>query len=181
MSQTDPFADLKKRQRELWSTFAPTAVFTTPVAAQLVAFAQITAGERVLDVGTGTGVVAITAARAGARVSAVDLTPPLLEHALEKGRVAGVDVAWHEGDAEQLPFPDGAFDVVVSQFGHMFAPRPEVAIAEMRRGRSPGGPGGFSPWPPEEVVGRTFMTVGRFAPPPPPGATPPPLWGKTDV
>ncbi len=130
----DPFAELKKRQREMWESFAPTAMFTTPVAGHLVKFARIVSGETVLDVGTGTGVVAITAARAGAQVSALDLTPELLEQARENARVARrEDIVWTEGDAEQLPYPDAAFDVVLSQFGHMFAPRPEVAVSEMRR------------------------------------------------
>ena len=81
MNQSDPFADLKKRQRELWVSFTPTATFTTPVAAHLVKFAGIAAGEHVLDVATGTGVVAITAARAGAQVTGLDMTPALLEQA----------------------------------------------------------------------------------------------------
>ena len=74
----DPFATLKARQREMWASFGPTAMFTTPPAAHLVGFARVGAGERVPDVGTGTGVVAVTAARAGARVTALDLTPELL-------------------------------------------------------------------------------------------------------
>jgi 2-polyprenyl-3-methyl-5-hydroxy-6-metoxy-1,4-benzoquinol methylase len=82
MSQ-DPFAELKQRQREMWSTFAPTAMFTTPVAGHLVKFAGIEPGRAVLDV--GTGVVAITAARAGARVTALDLTPELLSPATRPG------------------------------------------------------------------------------------------------
>src|SRR5882762_8838059 len=96
----DPFAELKKRQREMWASFAPTAMFTTPVAGHLVKFAGIHAGEAVLDVGTGTGVVAITAARAGARVTALDLTPELLEQARENSRIAQrEDIVWTEGDA----------------------------------------------------------------------------------
>ena len=179
MSQLDPFAELKKRQREMWASFAPTAMFTTPVAAQLVKFADITAGERVLDVGTGTGVVAITAARAGGQVTALDLTPALLEQARENARIAQrPEIVWKEGDAEQLPYPDASFDVVVSQFGHMFAPRPDVAVAEMRRMLKPGGRVVFATWPPEHFVGRLFAFVARHSPPPPAGVAPPPQWGN---
>jgi SAM-dependent methyltransferase len=178
---SDPFSRLKAQQREMWATFAPTAMFTTQPAARLVAFAGIQPGDRVLDVGTGTGVAAITAARRGARVSAVDLTPALLEHARENARIAGVDVEWKEGDAEQIPFPDGAFDIVVSQFAHMFAPRPDVVVGELRRVVAPGGRVAFSTWPPDEFVGRMFMFVGRNSPPPPPGAAPPPQWGDRRV
>ncbi|MEQ1911426.1 MAG: class I SAM-dependent methyltransferase [Vicinamibacterales bacterium] len=181
MTQSDPFAELKNRQREMWSTFAPTAMFTTPVAGQLVKFANIRPGERVLDVGTGTGVVAVTAARAGAKVDGMDLTPVLLEQARLNSRIAGVDVTWTEGDAESLPYPDGSFDLVLSEFGHMFAPRPEVAVAEMRRVLKPGGRVAFATWPPEHFVGRMFAYIGRNSPPPPPGAAPPPLWGNPAV
>jgi SAM-dependent methyltransferase len=182
MSKTaDPFADLKARQREMWSSFAPTATFTTPVAAHLVAFAGIQKDDRVLDVGTGTGVAAITAARTGAWVTGLDLTPGLLEVAQENSRLAGLEVEWMQGDAENLPFPDGRFDVVLSQFGHMFAPRPDVAVAEMRRVLKPGGRVAFATWPPEHVVGRIFAFVGKNSPPPPPGAAPPPLWGNPGV
>ena len=89
-STVDPFADLKTRQREMWASFAPTAAFTTPVAAHLVEFAEVKPSETVLDVGTGTGVVAITAARAGASVTGLDLTPTLLDVARENARVAGL-------------------------------------------------------------------------------------------
>jgi len=178
MSQ-DPFAELKQRQREMWTSFAPTAMFTTPTAGHLVNFARIASGEAVLDVGTGTGVVAITAARAGAKVMALDLTPGLLEHARENARIAKQeDIAWTEGDVEQLPYPDASFDVVLSQFGHMFAPRPEVAIAEIRRVLRPHGRIAFATWPPEHLVGRMFAFVGRHSPPPPAGASPPAQWGS---
>ena len=175
----DPFAELKKRQREMWASFAPTAMFTTPVAGHLVKFAGIVEGETVLDVGTGTGVVAVTAARAGARVTAIDLTPELLAEARENARIAQQeDIVWTEGDAEQLPYPDASFDVVLSQFGHMFAPRPDVTMAQMRRVLKPGGRIAFATWPPEHCIGRMFAFVGRHSPPPPPGASPPPQWGN---
>lgn len=182
MNQSDPFADLKKRQREMWASFAPTAMFTTPVAAQLVKFAGIASGENVLDVGTGTGVVAITAARAGARVTGLDLTPALLEQARENARIAQMEqIVWTEGDAENLPYSDASFDVVVSQFGHMFAPRPEIVVAEMRRVLKPGGRVAFATWPPEHFIGRMFAFVGRNSPPPPPGAAAPPQWGSPAI
>jgi SAM-dependent methyltransferase len=175
----DPFAELKARQREMWASFTPTASFTTPVAGELVRFARIAPGEHVLDVGTGTGVVALTAARAGARVMALDLTPALLTQARENARIAGLDtIEWTEGDAERLPYPDASFDVVVSQFGHMFAPRPEVALGEMRRVLKTGGRVAFATWPPEHFVGRMFSFIGRNSPPPPAGAAPPPSWGN---
>jgi SAM-dependent methyltransferase len=178
----DPFADLKNRQREMWATFTPTAMFTTPVAAQLVKFAGIVSGENVLDVGTGTGVVAITAARSGARVTGLDLTPALLDHARENSCIAGMEnIVWTEGDAESLPFPDASFDVVLSQFGHIFAPRPETALAEMRRVLKPDGRVAFATWPPEHFVGAMFAFIGRNSPPPPAGAAPPTQWGNPTV
>jgi SAM-dependent methyltransferase len=174
----DAFAALKARQREMWASFAPTATFTTPVAGHLVEFAGVAPGEKVLDVGCGTGVVAVTAARRGARVWGLDLTPALLEAARENGALAGcADIAWTEGDAEALPYADAAFDVVLSQFGHMFAPRPGVAMAEIRRVLKPDGRIAFATWPPEHLVGRIFDFVGRHSPPPPPGAAPPAQWG----
>ena len=94
----------------MWAPFSPTAMFTTPVAAQVVKFAGIAAGEHVLDVATRTGVVAITAARAGAQVAVLDLTPALLEQG-ENARIAHAEqIVWTEGDAEQLPYPDASFD-----------------------------------------------------------------------
>ena len=179
MSTSDPFAELKKRQREMWASFSPTAMFTTPVAGHLVKFAEVVAGESVLDIGTGTGVVALTAARAGAKVIGLDLTPELLEDARQNARIASIEgIEWTEGDAENLPYPDASFDLVLSQFGHMFAPRPDVAIAQIRRVLKPGGRIAIATWPPEHFTGRMFALVGRHSPPPPQGASPPPQWGN---
>jgi SAM-dependent methyltransferase len=177
----DQFAQFKESQKQGWAHFAPLEAFTTPPAARLVRHARVTAGQRVLDVACGTGVVAITAAAAGARVSALDLTPQLLERARENAQTVKVEVEWREGDAEQLPFGDAAFDVVLSQYGHMFAPRADVALSEMLRVLKPGGTIAFSTWPPELFVGRTFMLIGRYVPPPPQGVAPPPLWGDPNV
>src|SRR5580698_1524572 len=129
----DPFEAFKSAQKQVWMHFAPYEAHTTPSAARLVKRAGVRSGQRVLDVCCGTGVVSVTAAVRGARVTGLDLTPELLERARENARTANVEIDWHEGDVEKLPFADAAFDVVLSQYGHIFAPRPELAIAEMLR------------------------------------------------
>lgn len=180
MPAADPFAKFKDAQRQGWSHFGPLALFTTPPAARLVRFAGVRAGQRVLDVGGGTGVVAVTAARLGATVTGSDLTPELLEQARHNAEIAQVSVDWREADVEALPFADGEFDVVLSQFGHMFAPRPALAAAEMLRVLKAGGTIAFSTWPPDHLVGRMFTLTARHAPPPPPGASSPVLWGEPE-
>lgn len=177
----DPFEQFKAMQRASWAFFGPLAMFTTPSAARLVRFAGVKAGQRVLDVGSGTGVVAITAARLGANVTGADLTPELLEQARHNAAIAETSVEWREADVERLPFADGQFEVVLSQFGHMFAPRPEVAVAEMLRVLAPGGTIAFSTWPPDHFVGRLFSLTARYAPPPPPGVAPPVQWGDPET
>ena len=115
----DVLDKFKAAQRAGWAFFAPLQMYTTVPAARLAHHAGIGGGMRVLDVACGTGVVAVTAARMGARVTGLDLTPELLEVARTNAALAGVTIDWREGDVEQLPFDAGAFDVVVSQFGHM--------------------------------------------------------------
>jgi SAM-dependent methyltransferase len=177
----DAIAKFKEAQRQGWKHFAPLEAFTTPPAARLVKFANVRAGQDVIDVGCGTGVVAITAARIGARVRGVDLTSELLERARENARIANLEIDFREGDAEALPFDDAAFDVVISQFGHMFAPRPEVAIAEMLRVLKPSGTIAFATWPPELLIGSSFKLVASYMPPPPPGVSSPPQWGDIAI
>ncbi|MGH8462416.1 MAG: class I SAM-dependent methyltransferase [Stenotrophobium sp.] len=177
---TDPFAQFKAVQREAWALFSPLAAFTTPAAASLVEFAEVHAGESVLDVACGTGVVGVTAARRGARVRGLDLSPALLEDARRNAAVIGAGIEFLEGDAEALPYADASFDVVLSQFGHMFAPRPEIAIAEMLRVLKPGGRIAFSTWPPELIIGRMFALISSYLPPPP-DVAPPPAWGDVHV
>jgi len=181
MGNDDPFAKFKAMQREGWKLFTPLATFTTPPAAHLVNFAGVAKGDKVLDVACGTGVVAVTAARRGAQVKALDLSPVLLEEARKNAALAQVQIEFTEGDAEALPYKDGEFDVVLSQFGHMFAPRPEVAIRQMLRVLKPGGRIAFSTWPPDFMIGRVFQTVAKYLPPPPAGVAPPPLWGDPAV
>ncbi len=175
---TDPFAQFKAAQRESWALFSPLATFTTLGAASLVDFAEIGKGEAVLDVACGTGVVAITAARRGARVRGMDLSPVLLEDARRNAAVIKAEIEFLEGDVEVLPYADATFDVVLSQFGHMFAPRPEIAIAEMLRVLKPGGRIAFSTWPPEMMIGRMFALTAAYLPPPA-GVAPPGAWGET--
>lgn len=177
----DPIAKFKEAQRQGWKHFSPLEALTTPPAARLVKFAKVRSDQNVLDVACGTGVVAITAARIGARVRGVDLTPELLERARENAKIARFEIDFYEGDAEALPFGDDEFDVVLSQFGHMFAPRPEVAIGQMLRVLKPGGTIAFSTWPPELLIGSSFALVGCYVPPPPPGTSPPPQWGDTAI
>jgi SAM-dependent methyltransferase len=179
----DSLAQFKQAQKESWKHFAPMEVFTTAAAARLVRFAGIAKGTRVLDVGCGTGVVAITAARLGAHVKAMDLTPQLLDRARENAGIAKVHVEWFEADVEQLPFGDEEFDAVVSQFAHMFAPRPEVAIAEMLRVLRSTGTIAFATWPPELLSGHTMALQARYTPPPPPGVAPPSPthWGDPNI
>lgn len=177
----DQFDSFKAAQKQGWTHFAPLQAITTIPASQLVKRAGIHAGQRVLDVACGTGVVSITAARRGARVTGLDLTPELLEVARENSFIAQVEIEWREGDVEKLPFVDATFDVVVSQYGHIFAPRPEVAIGEMLRVLKPGGTIAFSTWPPELFVGRVFTLIASYMPPPPPGVAPPAQWGDVNV
>lgn len=129
----DSFEAFKAAQKQGWAHFAPLEMVTTLPAARLVKFAGVKPGQQVLDVACGTGVVAVTAARIGASVTALDLTPELLQRARQNAEIAGVKVDWHEGDVEKLPFGGAQFDVVLSQFGHMFALRPALAISEMLR------------------------------------------------
>jgi SAM-dependent methyltransferase len=183
-ANADPFAKFKAAQRDAWAVFAPVEIFTTPPAAKLVKFAQVAPGQKVLDVACGTGVVGVTAARRGAKVSGLDLSPVLIERARKNAGIAGVDIDFVDGDAEVLPYPDASFDVVLSQFGHMFAPRPGVVVQEMLRVLKAGGRIAFSTWPPEHFTGRMFAFISRNMPPPPSGASlpaPPPLWGDPNV
>lgn len=120
----------------------------------------------------------IPAAERGAEVAASDLTPELLEPGRRRAETAGVELEWVEADAENLPFADESFDVVMSAIGVMFAPHHQPAADELVRVTRPGGRIGLLSWTPEGMIGGLFRTMGPFAPPPPPSAQPPPLWGS---
>ncbi|MDW5595805.1 class I SAM-dependent methyltransferase [Conexibacter stalactiti] len=181
MASTDVDSELKGRHRKMWASGdypAMVETFLTPLGPRLVEACGIGPGMDVLDVAAGTGNAAIPAALAGARVTASDLTPELLEAGRARAEALGADLDWVEADAERLPFADGSFDVVISAIGVMFAPHHERSASELVRVCRPGGTIGLLSWTPEGQIGNLLKTIGPFAPPPPPGAQPPPLWGS---
>jgi len=178
-----PDSELKTRHRAMWASGDyPSMVetFLLPLGPRLVEACGIGAGMRVLDVAAGTGNASIPAAERGAQVTASDLTPELLEAGRSRAEAAGLELDWVTADAEQLPFEDGSFDVVMSSIGAMFAPHHQAVADELARVCRPGGTIGMLNWTPEGMIGALFRTMGPFAPPPPPGAQPPPLWGGED-
>jgi ubiquinone/menaquinone biosynthesis C-methylase UbiE len=171
------------KHRALWASgdYPAVAADLIPgLGATLVEAAGVTAGQRVLDVGAGTGNAAIPAALTGADVVASDLTPELLAAGERIAAGRGAHLQWVEADAQAMPFEDGEFDTVLSCVGVMFAPFHERAAAELLRVCRSGGTIGLLSWTPEGFVGRLFATMKPFAPPPPPGASPAPLWGRED-
>jgi ubiquinone/menaquinone biosynthesis C-methylase UbiE len=187
---TDPTSDpnaadraLKARHRAMWALgdYPAVAADVIPeLGPVLVAAAGVRAGDRVLDVAAGSGNAAVAAALTGARVTASDLTPELFDAGRAFADRHGVTLEWEEGDAEALPYDDGAFDVVLSCVGVMFAPHHQPAADELVRVCRPGGTIGLLSWTPEGFIGQMFATMKPYAPPPPPGAQPPPLWGDED-
>jgi len=144
----------------------------------LVEACAIRAGQRVLDVATGTGNVALRAAQKGAHVVASDLTPENFPNGQREAAAAGLEVEWIDADAESLPFGNGEFDVVTSSFGAIFAPDQQRVADEMLRVCRPGGTIGMANFTPEGLAAEFFGLFGRYAPPPPNGALPPVLWGS---
>ncbi|PAU89257.1 SAM-dependent methyltransferase [Kocuria sp. WN036] len=154
--------------------------FLLPLGPRLVGAAGVTAGQRVLDVGAGNGNASLPAAATGARVTAGDLTPELLDDGRRRAAVAGLDLEWVEADAEHLPFEDASYDVVMSSIGAMFAPHHQQTADELVRVTRPGGTLALLSWTPAGLVGELFRTMKPFAPTPPPGVQPPPLWGSEE-
>lgn len=175
-------AAFKQMQRKTWSSgdYPDVAQLIEPAAGHLVEAAGVQSGQKVLDVATGSGNVALIAAGRGANVTGLDLTPELFDAARRRAAEAGVECEWVEGDAEELPFADESFDTVLSAFGTMFAPRHEVAAAELARVTRPGGTIAVAAWTPEGTNGQMFRTVGAHMPPPPPELKPPFLWGSEE-
>lgn len=183
MSTASFDSELKARHRAMWASGdypAMVETFLLPLGPTLVDACGIEPGMRVLDVAAGTGNAALPAAARGACVVASDLTPQLLDAGRSHAESLGLDLEWVEADAEQLPFPDDDFDVVMSCIGAMFAPHHQQVADELVRVCRPGGTIGMLNWTPEGMIGGLFRTMGPFAPAPPPGAQPPPLWGSED-
>jgi SAM-dependent methyltransferase len=152
------------------------------ISSHLVNSINVQPGEEVLDIACGNGNTAITAGRIGANVTGIDITSELLELAAEEAKIAQVDgISWREGDAQNLPFEDESFDVVLSTFGHMFAPQPDLVAKEMIRVTKKGGRIGFATWPPELVIGSIFKVNGKYLPKPVNSPPSPILWGVPEV
>lgn len=177
----DAGRQLKSAHRQMWALgdyhrFATSTVWQLgPV---LVEACGISAGQRVLDVAAGTGNVAIRAAKTGARVVAADLTPVNFEAGRRAAAAEGVEIEWHEADAESLPFEDAQFDVVASCFGAMFGPDHRAVARELLRVCRSGGVVGMMNFTADGASGEFFDLLGQYAPPPPPGVRPPLLWGS---
>jgi len=137
---------------------------------------DIKPGMRVLDVACGTGNTAIPEAKKGADVTGVDIASNLIEQARARAEAEGVKAKFDVGDAEDMHYPNAAFDAVVTMFGAMFAPRPDVTASEMKRVCKSGGFIAMANWTPEAFTGEMFK-IGAKHVPPPPAMSPPLEWG----
>src|SRR5438105_3789758 len=160
-------AALKSKLRDAWMAgdFGVNARYAEEEEEQFVTRLQLAAGTKVLDVACGTGNTAIPAALAGAKVVGVDIASNLLVQARERARKAGVKIDFQEGDAEQLSFPDSCFDIVISVFGAMFAPRPDKVASEFLRVCRPGGRIAMANWTPAGFVGKMSALNAKHFPP----------------
>jgi SAM-dependent methyltransferase len=178
-TETDP---LTERVRATWTAgdFGRIAKGYERGAAEFVARLGLRSGESVLDVACGTGNLALPAARAGAAVAGIDIAPNLIAQAQANAAADGVRVAFEVGDAERMPYPDGAFGTVVTMFGAMFAARPERAAAELLRVTRPGGRIAMASWTPTGFIDEMLRTTVRHVPAPA-GVPSPLLWGDEDA
>ncbi len=171
-------AAVKTRQQAAWSAGDYAVVGTTLqiVGESLCEALDLRAGERVLDVAAGNGNATLAAARRWCDVVSTDYVPMLLERGRARASAEGLTVQFEQADAENLPYPDHSFDVVLSTFGVMFTPDQEKAASEMARICKPGGRIGLANWTPTSLVGELFKLIGRYVPPPA-GVRSPALWG----
>jgi SAM-dependent methyltransferase len=176
------FEELKERQRLAWGAapFEHVAAQGANIHDHLVRELDPRPDEEWLDVATGTGAVAVRAARAGAQVTGLDLAPPLVETAKRLAAEEGLQITYEVGDAERLPYRDGSFDVVSSSFGAIFGPDHAAVAHELARVCRPGGRLGLAVWEPEGGIGDFMRIVAGFQPPPPEGAGNPLDWGREE-
>jgi SAM-dependent methyltransferase len=174
-------AAIKQRQQATWSSGDYHMIGTQIlIVSELVIEAlDVHSTDRVLDVATGSGNAALAAARRGCTVVGVDYVPALLEQARRRAVAEAVEVAFVEGDAENLPYGDGTFQIVSSVFGAMFAPDQEKTASELARVCQPGGRIGLVAHTPDGFIGQLFKVIGRHVPPPA-GLRSPILWGTED-
>lgn len=181
---TEPTAleELKAKQQQIWGSgdYGRVAWITVPIAHELVEAVDLRPGSRVLDVATGTGHVALQAARTFCDVTGIDYVPALIDVARRRAEAEGLPVDFQVADAEALPFADGSFDVVLSAIGVMFSADQHRAAGELVRVCRPGGRIGVASWTPAGFVGAMLKTVGKHVPPPP-AAQPPTRWGTEET
>ena len=173
---------LKTRLKATWMSgdYGHFATYLEAGALNFLSRINIEPGARVLDVACGAGQTAIPMSRAGAKVTGVDIATNLIEQARARARAEHLDVRFEEGDAEMLPYPDGSFDIVLSLIGAMFAPRPELVAAELKRVCQPGGKIIMGNWTPAGFVGQMFKIHGQHVPPP--ALMPSPVkWGDEEI
>ena len=182
MEMTPEMEGLKARLKATWMSgdYAHFATYLEPGALEFLSRIPIEPGARILDVACGAGQIAIPMSRAGAKVTGVDIATNLIEQARARAQAEGLDARFDEGDAEMLPYADGSFDIVVSLIGAMFAPRPELVAAELKRVCRPGGKIIMGNWTPTGFVGQMFKVHGKHVPPP--AIMPPPVkWGDEET
>src|SRR5512143_572063 len=172
------FAGIKAKQQATWASgdFAVIGTTLQIVGESLAEAINVRAGERVLDVAAGNGNATLAAARRFAQVTSTDYVPALLDKGAARAAAEGLQVAFQFADAEDLPFGDGSFDVVLSTFGAMFTPDHTRPAREMLRVLRDGGRIGLANWTPEGFIGQLFKVVGAYLPPPA-GLRSPALWG----
>ncbi len=178
---TKEFTELKGRLKATWEAgdFAEVAKHIGATAEQFVERLDIEPGMKVLDVACGSGNLAVVAAAKGADVTGVDIAANLIATAKKRAVDLGLDIKFDHGDAEAMPYDDDSFDLVMTMFGAMFAPRPEVAASEMLRVCKSGGRIAMANWTPTGVAGQMFALAGKYLPPSP---VPPPVqWGDPDI
>jgi SAM-dependent methyltransferase len=175
------FSAIKTRQQKVWSTGNYSLVGNTLViiSEQLSESVDVHAGDRVLDVATGNGITALAAARRFGEVTGLDYVPSLLDDARQRAAAEHLPVTFQEGDAENLPFADASFDIVLSTLGVMFTPNQEKAASELLRVVRSGGKIGLASWTPTGYIGQLFRLIGKYAPPPA-GLKPASLWGTEE-